>query len=367
MTKISTGRRISFHIIMVCFVLTSTLLLAEITLRLSGRVTIQSVRGAEAESFDFIPGAFEPGQHVIERPRRELTHEVSINSLGFRGPEVNRRKNPGTIRILCLGDSFTYGSYVNDSETFSHYLQERFRQRRLPVEIINGGVGGTTIVDQLYYLKKSIEIAPDIVILTFSENDIDDLRKTQPMYVSLAVNRRFKSAPIVRTLYRLIRNTAVFNFALLLKAKYARSPDEKAEQEKQSSPNQASQEIDQEILWKEYETNLKAMRDFLRKYSIHFTFVIFPSDHRFGRRLITQGTELNRIEELAKGSGVPTLNLLSTLQQTGLRSQDLYLLPYDGHPSKVAYAIAADAIFEYLLRTMPEGYWIERESYARYK
>ena len=32
-----------------------------------------------------------------------------INALGFRGPEIALRKPPGTCRIVCLGDSTTFG------------------------------------------------------------------------------------------------------------------------------------------------------------------------------------------------------------------------------------------------------------------
>src|SRR5262245_37533496 len=38
---------------------------------------------------------------------------ISIDSLGLRGPEVVVPKPPGTVRILCLGDSTTFGVWRN--------------------------------------------------------------------------------------------------------------------------------------------------------------------------------------------------------------------------------------------------------------
>lgn len=48
------------------------------------------------------------------------------NSAGFRRvEEVTREREPGTLRILSLGDSFTAGYRVGQEETFSHLLEER--------------------------------------------------------------------------------------------------------------------------------------------------------------------------------------------------------------------------------------------------
>jgi len=58
--------------------------------------------------------------------------------------------------------------------------------------------------------------------------------------------------------------------------------------------------------------------------------------------------ELDRIEKLAGDLGIPTMNLLEPLQEAGLSSKELYLLPFDGHPSKVAYSIVGNALFNNL-------------------
>jgi len=43
-------------------------------------------------------------------------------------------------------------------------------------------VGGTTIIYQAYFLRKALLMKPDLVLLTFSENDVDDLNKTVPLH-----------------------------------------------------------------------------------------------------------------------------------------------------------------------------------------
>ena len=109
MSKAPLWKKSLFYITMGSIALLTTLMLSELLLRVSGRVTVESVHTASEKDFDRIPGAFEPGQHLTETPHPKLIHHVSINSLGYRGAEISRKKKPGTLRILCLGDSGTYG------------------------------------------------------------------------------------------------------------------------------------------------------------------------------------------------------------------------------------------------------------------
>jgi hypothetical protein len=166
---------------------------AEVALRLTGRVTVESVGTAMEDVFDRIPGVFAPGQKVVERPRPELRHSVSINTLGYRGAEIHGTASDSRIRVMCIGDSFTYGSYVDDDQTLPASLERELRRAGYPADVINAGVGGTTIVDQLYVLKKSAPVQSDIVVLVFSENDVSDLAKDEPMYMTLEKNRKLKS------------------------------------------------------------------------------------------------------------------------------------------------------------------------------
>ncbi len=109
------------------------LLLSEVILRISGKAPAKGIHSALNPVFDNIPGVYEPGQNFIDQSKPELPHHVSINSLGYRGPEVERKKYPGRVRILCLGDSFTFGNYVLDHEN----IPKGEYSRSLPETIID--------------------------------------------------------------------------------------------------------------------------------------------------------------------------------------------------------------------------------------
>jgi len=49
----------------------------------------------------------------------DFDHSATLNSLGLRDEEI-LVKQPEEFRILFIGDSFTYGLGVRDTETFVH-------------------------------------------------------------------------------------------------------------------------------------------------------------------------------------------------------------------------------------------------------
>ena len=345
---------------MAVFVILGTILASELLLRVSRQVSVESIHTASEGQFQQIPGAFDPFQDLIERPHPKLVHHVSINSLGYRGSEISRRKTKGTVRVLCLGDSGTYGHYVNEEETFPHYLQELFRHANFPVEVVNAGVPDTTITDQLYYLDRSLEIEPDIVVLTFSENDISDLTKDIPTYIALEHNRTLKSSSIVGPIYALVRDTALFNFALKVRAKVQQVT-------LRSAPtieprHSIGQESADEKSWEKYGASLKEMKHKLDSLGILFVFNAFPSHFRIppndGEKNPLEG-QLVRVENLARNLDIQTVNLLAPFLDSHLTKNDLYLLPYDGHSGKRGYQIQADTIFEnikdYVQRVVSRG------------
>ncbi len=95
---------------------------------------------------------------------------LNTNAKGFRGKiDYPYAKNTDRVRILILGDSFTFGDEVSDDETYPHYLQEM-----LPgCEIINLGVHGYGHDQMLILLKEEgVRYKPDIVILGYLTMDM---------------------------------------------------------------------------------------------------------------------------------------------------------------------------------------------------
>ncbi|MFO0983172.1 MAG: hypothetical protein U1E76_15815 [Planctomycetota bacterium] len=77
-----------------------------------------------------------------------LERHVRRNTQGFRDREFTP-KRPGSVRILAVGDSFTFGdSIVDVADTWPRVLEQRLRSAGRDVEVLNLGWSGTNTQDQ---------------------------------------------------------------------------------------------------------------------------------------------------------------------------------------------------------------------------
>jgi hypothetical protein len=115
-------------------------------------------------------------------------YRVTIDRLGLRVTKpIEAAKTPGTYRILCVGDSVTFGLFVNDEDSYPYLLQQRLDASGRRVEVLNAGIGGVTIPDEAYYLEHvGLRLEPDLVILSFCGNDFAEMSKRpEPFYEHL--------------------------------------------------------------------------------------------------------------------------------------------------------------------------------------
>jgi len=76
--------------------------------------------------------------------------KTTTNSLGLRGKEITLEKPSGYKRILVLGDSFTFGLYVSDEETYPAVLEKLLTGQGHKVEVINAGYADGFETDDIY-------------------------------------------------------------------------------------------------------------------------------------------------------------------------------------------------------------------------
>jgi len=106
-------------------------------------------------------------------PGEVATWSVHTNDRGFRSPPFEDAKHPGVFRILCLGDSSTFGMNVNDADAYPQVLQ-RLLDERVPgrFEVLNLGVPGYSSRQGLELLRRqALAYQPDLVVFAFGTND----------------------------------------------------------------------------------------------------------------------------------------------------------------------------------------------------
>ena len=97
------------------------------------------------------------------------------NSLGFRGEEFPLAKPAGEYRIICIGESTTYTSFVEDyRQSYPDLLQKQLHEMAYNnVRVLNAGVGGWRSYESLINLQfRLLALDPDLIVISQSVSDV---------------------------------------------------------------------------------------------------------------------------------------------------------------------------------------------------
>ena len=101
---------------------------------------------------------------------------ISINSLGFRGPDILQPKLAGTLRIAFLGASTTFCAEVSgDKIVWTQLVYDEFRKRfpNTAFDFVNGGVPGYTVASSRTNLRHKIApMQPDVIVIYHATNNL---------------------------------------------------------------------------------------------------------------------------------------------------------------------------------------------------
>lgn len=325
----------------------------------------------------------------------EFEYTFTTNQYGYRGPEFPFEKPAGTIRIMAVGDSYTFGVGAQDDETYSALLQQSLRQQGYPVEVINAGVGHASTVrhwDNL--LRFHLKYNPDIVVLFFDLTDMGDdwswerhavwnedgtinrfdldyewgKRRWWPTLVHHSSLCKYLEDKVVRTFKKL----RLLGLKRYLKTK---ASGERAKAVIINSDGEFSDDVMMEydglILmrgqkrkalidkhWKRTEKYLLKIRDLLSERNIKFMIVMYPHGIYVGPDQWNEGRKTWGFEQgkqytdyypfelmanFTKRAGIPFLNTLpGFLSAPPAR----YFFDWDGHMTPAGNKIVVDQILK---------------------
>ncbi|MFY9341484.1 MAG: SGNH/GDSL hydrolase family protein [Planctomycetota bacterium] len=101
--------------------------------------------------------------------------EVRINHWGLRErDEITPKKPPGQRRIVCIGDSFTFGWGIPEDRGWARRLEVELQKTSGDVCTVNCGAAGAVCVDEYWFglQHRFRDFQPDAVILTICLNDL---------------------------------------------------------------------------------------------------------------------------------------------------------------------------------------------------
>jgi lysophospholipase L1-like esterase len=242
---------------------------------------------------------------------------ISTNSQGLRDYEYTIRKARNTTRIICLGDSVTFGQGVNLSDSFSKVLERKLNlnsTRRY--EVLNFGVFGYGTLNELELLeRKALNYSPDIVVLMMLDNDYQNIGDIQ------------KDNPVLETLRKgLLQNSSLH----------------------------IAQYLEKELVVLEYMKNEKNYND-----TEKFNLIIAPLDgiisisHQHNISLVVvqyfnNMTYMYSIRTYLKDKGISVVALYESPIWQYYQYKETSFPSPDGHPTPLGHKVIAEIIYEEL-------------------
>lgn len=253
-----------------------------------------------------------------------------INSLGMRGPEMSLEKPGNGFRVVCLGDSITFGEGVRYEDTYPVLLATML-DKRMPgrsVEVMNAGVQGFGTNDAaVFFLRRGLSFKPDVVTLGFFLND------AMPYEETIRQNEAITDEMTLSGFAQISRIWEVFERsrrAATIQAEYFDSIRASFDAPEWDRCKQILSGLQHEVAEKD---------------GFRFVVVLFPVLYDLDASYPFRDIHA-KIEQACKSAGCEFIDLLKVYE--GRRAESLWVHPVDQHPNEVAHRLAAESIAAHL-------------------
>jgi lysophospholipase L1-like esterase len=268
---------------------------------------------------------YKPGatfSHLYFDPDRKI--EYRINALGLRGADISPEKPEGIQRILCLGDSFTFGEGVREEDAWPQQLARILGSKN---EVLNAGVQGSDLDREgLYLFMYGRQLNPDVVVVAFFMNDAMPFEKTVSNQAAASVPSRVGGV------------SALWRFFAQRRA--AARETERYVAELRDSFSSAG--------WQQTKARIPRLRQMADHDGFRIVAMIFPLLHELDGDYPLE-REHAEVRQAFTDAGIPVMDLLDAYR--GRNDADLWAHPVDPHPNAAAHAIAAEKLANFLAIT----------------
>lgn len=268
--------------------------------------------------------------------------DVDINSLGFRDLEFAVKKKPDELRVLAIGDSFTFGHGVQGQDSWPQVLEGMLRsERKTPVEVINAGyAGGSWPPTYAAWLASDgIRFDPEVVVIGLCLNDICTMI---PMMHQVP-----EPEPWLGGASKLLHQFQLW------RAEKAHVPGDyrgffmplPQALRAQATPEQLAGLERWRQSWEQAKAGCLVMRDLLRSRDVRFVVAILPMLSRLGDDYPFLGLH-EMVAEFCDTEGIEHVDLLPAFRHR--QDTALWAHPTDQHPNDVGQRMIAQGIHDYL-------------------
>lgn len=113
-------------------------------------------------------------QRIVFVNNLEYATSIKLNSDYFRGQQFSIPKKKNELRIFLIGDSFIFGTGVNENETINNHIESKLNKDSQSIfKVYNLGRSGSGPIEYLGVAKQFKKYNPDLIILClYVDNDI---------------------------------------------------------------------------------------------------------------------------------------------------------------------------------------------------
>jgi hypothetical protein len=255
-----------------------------------------------------------------------------VNSLGYRDFERTLEKPEGVRRVVCIGDSFTWGASVLFDDAWPQRVERLLtRERREPWEAVNLAESGLNAVQEASRLdSEGFAYGPDVVVVAYVLNDSEDETAAEARRAADWVEER-----------RRPRSPSLLDRSAL--ARLVRTRLWATVENRRRVEGFRSMYADDYAGWAAARRALKAMGGMCRERGVPLVVAIFPL---FGNPLDDGYPFADIHAKVAQAAGEAGAKVVDLLPR--YRGLDWRLLVVNGaddeHPNEIAHRIAAQAI-----------------------
>jgi len=287
---------------------------------------------------------------------------VTINSLGFRGPEIRSPKPKGRFRVVVIGDSVTFGWGVGDTETFCAQL-EGLLHKSFPyrdVDVINLGVGGYNTRQEVTLIRRNVSVLePDMVLVGFYSNDVPEAVEDHASSSGVGGTTSAGSDPETRRVLHinptptdgwnrwLRRSRLAYTMGRALKRLAGAGEWGSSGFSMELDLLQGKQSKALDRAWGTVEHQLGDLRSIADAHQFSVGIVVLPPREQVMGQYPAASYQ-SSVRGIAQRLGFFVIDPLPGLVGSTTKKDELFI-PYDrNHPSAAGHAVIARAIAQYL-------------------